>query len=907
MARRLINTPLKNYNDEFTFELWDMESDSVDLNHVVEFNEEGFDINWKGGLKADQAIMGSKCDFTMFLNEAVRSVIMPIAFSSKEFSLCVAIRKGGAFWWGGQVHAESISELIDDGTIAVSMTASDGLGMLSSIDWRDENGDKVGTKVSARDCIWYALRQIPWTRLMATGSVVMVEHEITRPVTTASSEVFAHTATDGNSYGTLDYLHLNGETFYQSSSSEEAVIFGQEFGSMRNFNPITFTDSRLVVKDIMVSLGATICFAEGSFHIFDRTRAIVLTDITSEDTIHWYKTEDHLLDAYGTKVATNFNKPLRGAFSESGTTAYLGSSSPNNAFRKGAVRKGLYPYRGATQVHTKAGSDLLYANGKGYYDEGNGRSVWHSIDGLSTPMYVGRRYGTNGNSGRFSQTSFGKDFPSVNNDSGGQGLYGMYSRFGRSELIEGINIANGTNEGQIRIHMAGRVAYSRLEMSGEVNTWGTLMIYKTRVEATAIDGTVYRLSRPVRTLRYDSQGNDADCDITGSGAGRYACKLWEGVYEWLPDTDPLYSHAFLDIPLGAFEPILEEGTCTKFMQTDYPSLDIYSPPLTKVESGSDNTLTKTTDEERSDFNWRHDFVYEMPATSASIEALRISDPVLEEWSSLTGPNTLFDSSGTARDLGYNTGLPTYRSAGFNGDSLRRADDPNSVDMFELSGLEIFVGDGTNEYDTTTQFFPTSPNGQDTINVNGTRIGATFLNTGKSTHGRYLTSTFLDPTTTEDNMKFIRGWDPVTKFVSASELVVHNVMQARGVTRQVIQGESFARYGQENEIFYPYDRILTNQLNTQTERYAVMDCNYSLYEGSQKLTCVVAPNTAEENIGGTTEEQDTNTRGPSRGPGAVKPDNSDLFDFVVAESQTGGGVVTGGGKFGDLFPMFINRY
>ena len=51
MARRLVNTTLKNQKDTFRFELWDMDSSSVDLDYVVEFDVAGFTIDWKGSDK----------------------------------------------------------------------------------------------------------------------------------------------------------------------------------------------------------------------------------------------------------------------------------------------------------------------------------------------------------------------------------------------------------------------------------------------------------------------------------------------------------------------------------------------------------------------------------------------------------------------------------------------------------------------------------------------------------------------------------------------------------------------------------------------------------------------------------------------------------------------------------------
>ena len=51
MARRLVNTTIKNQKDTFQFELWDMDSVATDLDHVVEFDVNGFEISWRGNAK----------------------------------------------------------------------------------------------------------------------------------------------------------------------------------------------------------------------------------------------------------------------------------------------------------------------------------------------------------------------------------------------------------------------------------------------------------------------------------------------------------------------------------------------------------------------------------------------------------------------------------------------------------------------------------------------------------------------------------------------------------------------------------------------------------------------------------------------------------------------------------------
>ena len=138
----------------------------------------------------------------MFMNESVRSAVMPVAFSSNEFRLCVRIMKDSTPWWCGIVHAENIVEEIGDGIIKVSFSASDGLGILDNYDYKEIDGSKYSGPMSASELIWEALRKLPHTSLYAlTGYEVLREYQIPRPVTDNGSSIFTVNSTSGV-YGT---------------------------------------------------------------------------------------------------------------------------------------------------------------------------------------------------------------------------------------------------------------------------------------------------------------------------------------------------------------------------------------------------------------------------------------------------------------------------------------------------------------------------------------------------------------------------------------------------------------------------------------------------------------------------------------------------------------------------------
>ena len=914
MARRLVNTTIKNQKDTFQFELWDMDSVATDLDHVVEFDVNGFEISWRGNAK-DNPIMSSTMKWSMFLNEVQRSAIMPVVFSDTEFRMCVRVMQGSNVFWCGVVHAENTSEEIGDGIITVSLQASDGLGMLKNVNWVQDNGDRYDGSLKVRDAIWGVLGKLPHASLIApTGGAVLTEHALVRPLTQQASEIFLHGPIAGQYYGVMDYMKIKADTFYYSNIEEEKVVGGTEFGSIDKYNPEEFTNAHLVLKDIMSSLGSTICFANGTFHVFDKTNQFMTAYNNNYDTFEWYVTSSNELDTYAAKAEDNYNPSLfdRNALAYASSTAY--NNYPRYDFLKGAAIKAQHSVRGVTQKQTRAGSDLLYANGIGYHDSKQ-RPVWESGEGLTQPLI--RLSRVNGTSNSVSNTGVVTGEYRGSFGSGTGVTYdGLFNTRQRDRSIVDIQIPDGDNNGQVRIHLSGNCNYTKRELSGQTSSIGTLAIYKQRVEVN--NGTNwYRLSRPVRTVRYDSNGDDADINIDSSGSGRYSPKMYSLEYEWIQDTDTRYSDAWLDIPMGANSSVVESGSTSKFMQTDYPAIaegsGLYTPPLTKLKTGTDNTLEK--DLNRDVYVWRHDFVYDMPASSGTLEQLKIQQPVLEEWSSLNGPNLINASNGAALDIGTSYLDPTYRTDSYTGANDGFGNKPNGVSFFQLSGVEVMFGDGTQEFDATSVAFPTTTRGREILNLNGTRLGASFVNTGNSTFGRYTASDYITPNDYEDNLKFARPWDSTFKKESLGEMVTANMLELRAKVRKTIVCTTILAH--ENgttpvsQMIMPWSKLVTDKLDSTTQMIIPYSISYTLTEGRQRIEGWIKNTSAEANVNSTTETEEDATRGPLPSLGNFeKPSGVDLSDFVHGEAtdDSGGGTGTGnGGKFGDLFPIFIKRY
>jgi len=932
MARRIVNTTIKNHKDTFQFELHQMSSSAPDLDYVCEFDSEGFTIDWNNSSGFKDELVSSSCAFTMYMTEVQRSYIMASAFSAKEQDLCVRIMKDNVPWWCGVVHTEEITEEVADGTIRVSFTASDGLGMLGNYDYKQADGSPYGGNDTVSNILWNALSKLPHTPLYAlTGYEVLREYPIVRPVTDAGNTIFSIAATDGNKYGTMDYLSAEFSTFYRSSQSEEDKLFNDKVMSISKFRPNVFTSSANVIKDVMASLGASICFAEGRWNVYDK-HTMVRSNTGDVDVVNHYVTNALVLDSSRNKSSIPDGLYEKAAFSEQGNSVY--NNQPSVEWAKGAVRSGMYPLQGTVQEHVEAGSDLLYNNGIGYVSE----KRWNRADAIGAvdmnqPLAMFDRiagYDTLAGAilGGFDVRQFAKDepwmwrgcaFPEPDDSVHAlRTMDGMFSLNDREREFTGINLPSGDDDGQIRIHAAGNANYSKTNLpSSSNNAIGTLAIMKQRVEVTTSTGATYRLSHPVRSLAYDSDGVSADINI--NGANRYMLKTWSATiggatYEWIPSTQTSsYNNAWLDIPMGAHAPTLDAGTATKFMQTDYPSLDVYTPPLTIVTDGTDNTLTKETDTaDRSMYEWRLDQMYDLPEGNFTITDFKLHQPKIEEWHSLSGPNLIYNSDGSAGALGTNYGTPTYATArdeanfGTGSGSV-----PNSLEYFQYSGLEIWFGDGTKEFDAMSTSFPSVINGTEVGTLNKTRLGASYLNTGAATHNRYKAGNFATPTSRDDKIRFQLPNDSTENFTNLGSAVCAGVAKVRGRTRQLLRGELYSPFdGHANaHIVYPYTKLYCTGLDAITLELIPTSLSYSLNMSSQQFEGIIKYN-AESAIATTDEVQEDNTRGPSRTPTFSKPDTSDLSDFVTAESQTGGSgtgtVISGGGKFGDLFPMFIRR-
>lgn len=842
MARRLVKTDFKSVDStDWCLEIWDLAVSSSNLDYVVEMNVPGFQISWSGDESSNlNPFSASGCSFTLSLTEEQRGAIMSRVYGSSEFSLAVKILKAGAAYWVGQIHPEETIETIEDGYITVDFTASDGLAQLDNIDFKETNGDIYTEKYSAASYVQKILMKIPTNALWYTdsgvGSVFMYEHFLNRPVIEGDSFVFSHTGSDSVTRGVLDYLHLDPVTWYLKDKGDGVV--GNDFRRYPTTKKDGFVSCMDVLKDIMTSIGATMCFSKGTWRIFDRCYLdATTTSLESAQVIQYARKQDGTLEA--------------GIYQES---IDVNIDSTTSEFNQGIVRRGLQPFLGASQVHKNSGSDLMFGSGVGYSPQNN-------------PVY------------RFEADNDTFPTSDTDNPSGIHNLAGT-SPVSPSMTYTGLAIPNGNDNGVIRLHLSGNCDYNTVN-----NLAGSLAILSFRLQLTDSDGIDYRLSRRVRTLRYSSQGNAFGVNIVGSNNDYYPKFYDSDYYEWVASTDANYGEAQVDLMLGADPSLLrvdDTGQTQQFLTEDFPSLSFNTPPSTKLDPDNDlgNVLLIDDDVSKRRFVYRFDHELSTPNASSTITGTTMDSMWLTEWRPNAGPSLFYDSAGNSLSPGTDLSVPTYRTeskpSASDGQYLATFDyKPATIDLFQLSGIEFFNGDGTTSFDNRTVFIPTNTFGGEIFQLEETKLGGSFTNIGTHVQGRYLASSFGDPASREDNFKMTTAWDDTDIAARMNERTTKNLMQIRDKTRQIVEGSMFS-YATNSAIIEPWQRLVTSKLSGGSEIFIPYRLSLDFSDLNQKVTMMKVKATAPTISG----------------------------DFDSVDQGKGGSAATGGGKpFGDVAAVF----
>ena len=869
MARRIVNTTYK-LADGFSYrlEIWDTQIASqgsfVPFSEI-ELSNPGFTLNWSGSIDdVLQPIMSSSLTFSAYLTEYERTHITLPCFSGREFRMFVRLYRQTpateTFEWAGIIHPEETTEEIQDGRILTTFMASDGIAALKNVDFKDSNGDIFQTTQSepSERALIYWLKEIVqklphWGIIDAQleGEVddgnhdypLFVEHRLVRPV---NDNYNTFPSTDA----VLDHYFLKSDSFYTRPKPSEGRSKG--FERKRTQRRDNFTSTYDALHDICASLGATFCFSEGKFHLFDRERIINGDD----DTIgffEWTKdsnglfTHSSLRNSNGTDEDTDPQ------------VTYIDHIGAN--FLRGAARRGVYPVGSIAQVHEGAGSDLIFRSGIGY-DGPTFETYLHRIDDID--QYTNLDAITTSN---------------------------YYSNLPIQGIVDDLNVPKGEDGGAFRLHFSGSATYWYPDGpadSFEPSNRGNLAVL--RMDVKLYDGTHwFRLRRRVRSLYHISDGTVWQIEVPSSPYPYYA-KTYEQ-YTWIRDDESNYDTAFLEIMIGADPTILTDddaGTTEEFLQDQDFSYVFYTPPLLKQDSDDDNALVE--DNGRINFIYRFDEQIQTPYTadgaSASFSKLQVGNVLrLYEIPHNQAWNMILDNTGSPLDVISSTAennyfqqssWPLVTASSPGGSDYNYSENDSILRSFQLSGIEVYLGDGTENYDARYVSYDDDLDGSEQFELNPTAFGATYENSGNRAFGRYRATHPSDtnnPLLKEDNLKFHPdGFDTTDipyadMYVSMGYYTTARALNIRGKTRQSVSGTIIR--GRLNptvqylDICRPYKKFETSKLSAGVEQFLPYSITVQIQDHAQRVEALRCGYVSEAVI---SSDEDDSGRDPNNPPG-----------------------------------------
>lgn len=850
MARKIVDTTYKVIDGfSYRLEIWDVgiaSQGSFVPFKAMEISDPGFVLDWKGSIEdVLQPIVSSSLSFSAYLTEDERTHITVPCFSADEFRMFVRLyRQTSAqevFEWAGIIHPEETTEEIGDGRILTTFVASDGIAALKNIDFKDANGDIFQTtqnEPSERALIYWLkeiVQKLPhWSiidnELQGDSQAghdypMFVEHRLVRPVNDNYNEF---PSTDA----VLDHYFLKSDSFYVKPLPAEERKKG--FERQRPRRKDNFSSTYQVLMDICSSLGATFCFSEGKFHLFDRER-IINGDDDEIGFFYWIKDANGL---FSHSVLINSNGTAPGADLQVTHLDYIGAN-----FLKGATRRGVYPIGSAYQVHEGAGSDLIFRSGIGY-------------DGPSFETHLYRIQDLN------PDTLFSDYPPRIP-------IGNTYSNIPSNGIVDGLSIARSDDGGSFRLHFSGHTTYYSTGFifnPFESHNRGNLVVL--RMDVRVFDGlNWFKLRRRVRSLIYLTDGSTWGIDVPNTSDDYYA-KTYEQ-YQWVKDTSPLYDTAWLEVMIGADPTVLTDddaGETEEFLQSQELSHVYHTPPLLKQDSDNDSALV--ADDSRNHFIFRFDEEVETPSIAegavGSFEKIKIGSPRVYEiphnvaWNPILGPsgsplnvvpvsteNTYFSSAT----------WPFVTASQTSNIDFNYNESESILRNFQLSGIEVYLGDGTENYDASYLTKANPPYGSELLSLESTTFGASYENSGNRAFGRYRATHPSDtssPLLKEDNLKFhpdgftVSDLPYADMYPSMGYYTTSRALNIRGKARQSVSGTIIrgrlnaqsqfldicrlykkfhtSKLSDGEELFLPHS--LTVQLKDHAQRVEAVRCGYS---------------------------------------------------------------------------------
>ena len=892
MARKVVDT-VYDVIDGFSYriELWDinLSQGSFSPFRNVEIANPGFVLDWKGSVDdVLQPIMSSSLKFSAYLTEYQRDHITVPCFGDDEFRMFVRLYRQTpvteVFEWAGIIHPEETTEEIGDGYMLTTFVASDGIASLKNIDFKDANGGIFQTTQSepSERALVYWLKEIVqklphWAIIdvqlkgdNTDGShdyPLFAEHRLVRPVNDTYN---TFPSTDA----VLDHYFLKSDSFYTRPKPSEGRKKG--FERKRALRKDNFTSTYDALSDICASLGATFCFSEGKFHLFDRER-IINGDDDTIGMFYWIKganglfSHSSLISSAGTDEDTDPQ------------VTYLDHIGAN--FLKGAARRGVYPVESIAQVHEGAGSDLIFRSGIGY-------------DGPAFETFLYRIQDINQYTNLYPVTTAN-----------------YYSNLPVQGIVDELSVPNGDNGGSFRLHFSGSATYYYPDGpadSFEPSNKGNIAV--VRMDVRTYDGTYwFRLRRRVRTLRYLSDGSTISIDVPNT-ASDYLPKTYEQ-YSWIREDASNYDTAYLEVMIGADPTVLTDddaGQTDEFLQDWEFTYVFHTPPLLKQDPDNENALVE--DESRVNFIYRFDEQVQMPTVAegatASFDKIRVFPYLrLYEIAHDMNWNPILDTNGNAIDVfsqsvedatmaASSWPLVTKTIPSATDDQYSESD--SILRSFQLSGIEVYLGDGTENYDARYVSHSQIVYGSEQIELAPTAFGATYENSGNRAFGRYRATHPSDsssPLLKEDNLKFHPDGFTTSDIAYADMYqamgyyVTQRALNIRGKTRQSVSG-TIIRGRLNAEVQYldicrPYKKFHTSKLSAGEETFLPHSLTVQLKDHAQRVEALRCGYSGELPTEQDESDSGRNPNGPpSGGNGGFTPGGHTNYLFNKTTTLAG---------------------
>lgn len=878
MAKRIIYVERCAPNGfEYAVELISTGQSGVDLDYDVELSVPGFELTYNNGVNdVKPPIIPSSISIDMIVPCEYRNAIIESVYNYHEFNLVCRIHVEGFLYWSGIVHSEQFNETINNGDITMSFTASDGLAQLKNIDFKDDNGDIYTGFKPYIEWIYLCLSKLPHFSYTIPSVVTPFLHEFLLPR-------FKHPESGDLSENRplLKHIHLHGNGFYSREELGPQVISG--FERIRPALRDDFVSTYDILKDLMASISSSLCYSNGRWWVFDRA-GVFTVPTDSMQYIAYSGPGDDFAETAPNGVDV------------------IDLDSERFYFEKGAVRSGVYPYFSISQQHREADNDLLIGDGISY----NINRLDNGVFDSQNMHRVVRRTILS-----FSKFRGWGNFPESGNLD-----WLKHSRYTVNEVV----IPSGSDGGQIHLQFGGSTVFGAWgeDLIGIVSSKeeGSVLVFGFMVEVSNGVNS-FRLQRPVRTLNNDSEGNPYSVDISSENDD-YKPKFYTG-YKWVRDDDPEYDASRLEILIGADPTITQQGVSERFLNTDFENTAFFTPPRTKVGS-SDNILKTTGDKERAEFIWQFSEVIDMPSDSdngnvtlGSLTSIKIHNPVLAHIPNWASWNAYRDGNGDVIDVG------TFQVSDsekllqpyiiFDSDNTSYVNDgPRWLRHFVLIGFQLSIGDGSYSYNNVSRFVPEEPKGFESVELQSTSFGSTFVNYLSNIKGKIYAS-YPNFIGLRDSLKwFPHSFSEETDYYDRlGHYNCGSAMQIRGETRQYVSGslESY-RDGQLRSMIQPFSVVKTGQLDATSDEYFIP---FELSITPEGYRVGLLRRNVDRIIILGESEDDKFTRGPDIIGGIDDGDTGGTVELSAITDQdltdaieTGGG----GGIPDDIFPIFITR-